>query len=164
MYMLAFMHPCTTVARGHAIRKWGGFFEANRCTFAEDAFLWLKVLLNEPVLFGLEPHTRIHREAAGLSGNLGRARPLEPFLERPEEIEAACPERLRDLLARFLTTRAFKTACVWGVWGQWRQARDLRRRFRIPRDHRLPYYWSSLICTTPLGAAAGGLWRRMKSL
>lgn len=128
----------TRVVRAEVIRKWGGFYEGNRCLYAEDAFLWLKVLLNESVGFTLEPQVRIHVEAASLSKNLLRARPLEPFLETPEEIESACPEDLRGLLGRLLTTRAFKTACVWGVWGQWREARELRRRFRGPHDSQLP--------------------------
>lgn len=161
MYMLAFMHPCTTVVRAEVIRKWGGFYEGNRCLYAEDAFLWLKVLLNETVGFTLEPQVRIHVEAASLSKNLRRARPLEPFLEKPEEIESGCPEELRGLLGRLLTTRAFKTACVWGIWGQWRPARELRRRFHRPHDSQLPYYWPSLVCATPLGAALGAVWRKL---
>ncbi len=68
-YMLAYMSSCSTVTRREALRKWGGFFE-HRCTFGEDSFLWLKILLNEPVLFDLRPSVRFHREAGNLSQNL----------------------------------------------------------------------------------------------
>jgi glycosyltransferase involved in cell wall biosynthesis len=159
VHMLAFMTPCTTVARLEVLRKWGGFYARSRCHYAEDAFLWLKILLNEPVMFSPVPRVRIHRDAASLSDNRSGPRPLEPFLEDPDPIRAACPEECRPLLERFYTIRAFKTACVWGYWGQWRPARALRSRFRTARDYRLPYYWSSLICSQPLGAAAGSLWR-----
>jgi len=159
VYMLAFMLPCTTVARTEVVRKWNGYFAEHRCLYAEDAFLWLKVLLNEAVAFSLAPLVKIHRDAASLSDNRSGARPLEPFLQRPDLIRAACPAECRPLLECFYTIRAFKTACVWGYWGQWRQARGLRSRFRTARDYRLPYYWSSLVCSTPLGAAAGSLWR-----
>lgn len=162
VHMLAFMSPCTTLARAEALRRWGGFYSGNRCSYAEDAFLWLKVLLNEPVAFRLAPGARFHREAAGLSKNLRGARPLEPFLEDPAEVEAACPAELRGLLARFYSVRAFKTACVWSYWGQWREARALRGRFRSPQDYRLPYYWPSLVCATPLGAVLGALWRKLE--
>lgn len=55
VHMLAYMSPCTTVVRIDAFRKHGGFYEKNRCLYGEDAFLWLKVLLNGPVLFNLKP-------------------------------------------------------------------------------------------------------------
>jgi glycosyltransferase involved in cell wall biosynthesis len=162
-HMLAYMSPCTTIVRARALRKWGGFYDQDRCVFGEDSLFWLKVLLNQPVAFHLSPRVRVHREASDLSKNLRRPRPLEPFLEQPAAIEAVCPAHLRDLLQRFYTLRAFKTACAWGYWGHWRQARSIRDRYRTPGDYRLPYYTSSLVCSTPLGAALGGLWRMVRS-
>jgi hypothetical protein len=159
--MLAFMLPCSTVSRAHTLRQAGGFYTRNGCRYGEDAFLWLKILLNEPVYFDLAPRVRIHTDAAALSKNLKRARPLEPFLEHPGQIEAHCPPELRPLLARFYSARAFKTACVWSYWGKWREARALRTRFRRPGDRDLPYYWASLFCSTPFGAAAGAIARKL---
>lgn len=159
--MLAFMLPCSTVSRTSVLRRWGGFYDRNRCRYAEDAHLWLKVLLNERVWFDLQPRVRVHTDAAGLSKNLTTARPLEPFLEDPGDIEAVCPPDLSPLLARFYTTRAFKTACVWAYWGKWREARELRRRFRLHGDQDLPYYWASLFAANPAGAAIGVLARRL---
>src|ERR1044072_1267030 len=78
--MLAYMSPWSTVARADVIRKWGGFYSREKCLYAEDAFLWLKVLLNEAVAFNLKPLVRFHVEASGLSRNLSGARPVEPFL------------------------------------------------------------------------------------
>jgi GT2 family glycosyltransferase len=163
VHMLALMSPCTTLARAEVLRKWGGFYARNRCIYAEDAFLWLKILLNETVAFRLQPAVNVHAEAGSLSRNLRGPRPLEPFLEDPAAIEAACPDELRPLLARFYTIRAFKTACVWGYWGEWRKARALRARFRTPQDYALLYYSSSLLYSTPLGAVMGGLWRKMRA-
>lgn len=159
--MLAYMSPCSTVARREVLRRWGGFYTINRCVFGEDSFLWLKVLLNEQVAFQLRPGTRFHREASSLSNNLRGPRALEPLLDEAAAIEALCPTELHDLLHRFYTFRAFKTACAWGYWGNWRQARALRDRFRTQQDYRLPYYASSLVCSTPLGSALGGLWRAL---
>lgn len=161
--MLAYMSPCTTVVRAESLRRWGGFYGRDRCLYAEDAHLWMKVLLNEAVVFSLRPLARLHFEASGLSNNLRGARPVEPFLLHPEEIEAACPPRLRVLLSRVLATRAFKTACVLGYWGQWREARELVRRFRLPGDWRLPYYAPALVCRTPIGAGLGRAWRALHS-
>ncbi|MFN2454916.1 MAG: glycosyltransferase family 2 protein [Pyrinomonadaceae bacterium] len=164
VYMLAYMSPCSTVVRAEAIRRWGGFYSRDRCVYAEDAFLWLKVLLNETVAFNLAPLVRFHVEASALSKNLKGARPVEPFLTDPTEIEAACPAHLRELLARILATRAFKTACVLGYWGRWREARLLLARFNIAGAWRLPYYAPALVCTTPLGAGMGKAARLLLSL
>lgn len=159
--MLAYMSPCSTVARAEAVRRHGGFYERDRCLYGEDAHLWLKVLLNEPVAFDLRPLVRFHHDASGLSKNLPGARPVEPFLLRPEEIEADCPAHLRALLARVLAIRALKTACVLGYWGRWREARALRRRFSVAGDWRLPKYVPAQVCGTPLGAALGRAWRAL---
>lgn len=157
---LAYMSPCTTVARAEVVRKWGGFYERDGCVYAEDAHLWLKVLLNEAVAFSMKPLARFHVEASGLSKNLKGARPVEPFLTDEREIEAACPERLRPLLRRVLAARALKTACVLGYWGDWRAARALaERHVKVEGAWRLPYYAPSLVCRTPVGALIGRVWR-----
>ncbi len=164
VYMLAYMSPCSTVARAEVFRRWGGFYERERCLYAEDAFLWLKFLLNERVAFNLAPLVRFHADASALSNNLPGARPVEPFLLHPEEIEAACPPHLQPLLARILAARAFKTACVLGYWGDWRAANSLARRHgAVEGRWRLPFYVPSLVCRTPFGAALGGVWRALRA-
>jgi glycosyltransferase involved in cell wall biosynthesis len=159
--MLAYMSPCSTLTRTEVIRRWGGFYDREKCAFGEDAFLWLKVLLNETVAFNLKPLAQFHREASGLSKNLNGSRPVEPFLEDASEIEAACPPPLRDLLRNVLAIRAAKTACVLGYWGHWREARSLVRRFTSAKNWRLPYHASAVVCSTPVGSALGASWRVM---
>lgn len=158
---LAFMSPCTTLARADVLQRFGGFYERDRCVYAEDAHLWLKVLLNEPVYFDLSPLARLHVEAAGLSKNLKGARPVEPFLLDASDIETACPAELRPLLSRVLAARALKTACVLGYWGDWRAARALADKHAVAGGWRLPYYLPSVVCRTPLGAALGRAWRAL---
>lgn len=162
VHMLAYMSPWSTVARIDALRKHGGFYEKNRCLYGEDAFLWLKVLLNEPVFFNLRPAVRYHRDASELSSNLAASRPVEPFLSEPEEIERSCPEELKPLLRKILAIRAYKTACILGLWGNWRHAADLRRRFSAPVAHTLPYFWASLVCSNPVGATVGNVLYRFR--
>jgi hypothetical protein len=161
---LAYMTPPSTLARSEVFRKWGGFYSKERCFFAEDAFLWLKVLLNETVALNLKPLVKIHREASDLSKNLQRARPIEPFLIDPREIEDSCPPALRTLLSDILAIRAAKTACVLGYWGQWREAKALMQRFTTAKDWKLPYYAPALVCRTPVGAVLGKTWRRANAL
>ena len=162
--LVAFMTPCTTIARTHAIRNVGGFYDRNGCRYGEDAHLWLKLILNRQVMVDLEPRARIHREASGLSSNLPGARPVEPFLEDPSEIEDSCPTSLRPLLEQMLAIRAFKTACVLGYWGDWRKAAALRRRFPRPLWRPLlPYQLESMVCSTPVGPALGAAWRSLQA-
>ncbi|MBC8164952.1 MAG: glycosyltransferase family 2 protein [Bryobacteraceae bacterium] len=156
---LAFMHCCTTVARRRSVLRWGSFYAQDKCRYAEDAFLFLQILLNENVGFHLPAHMRIHHDAGSLSQNLTTVRALEPFLEHPQRIEANCPPELRPLLSQLMALRAFKTACVFGYWGQWRRAAALRRQFRTRGDGQLPYFWYSWLFSTPFGAAAGNVWR-----
>ncbi len=160
-HRLAFMHCCCTVARLTSIRRWGGFYAEGKCLYAEDSFLWLKILLNEAVAHRLAPLVRIHHEAGGLSQNLTGARPIEPFLEKPGLIEQACPQNLLPLLKKFLSLRAFKTACMLGYWGKWHRAASLRRRFRTSGDASLPYFWRSGLFSTPLGPAVASIWRAL---
>jgi GT2 family glycosyltransferase len=161
--MLAYMSPCTTITRAAALRRWGGFYSHDKCKYAEDAYLWLKMLMNEPVAFTFQPLARLHNEASSLSKNLPGARPIEPFLTYPEEIEASSPPHLRDLLSRVLAIRALKTACVLGYWGHWQEASELVSRFNVPGMWKLPYYAPSLICRTPLGGMIGTARRKIGS-
>lgn len=162
--LLPYMTPCTTVARADVVRRWGGFYQLDRCNHAEDAHLWLKVLLNESVIVNLTPLARIHFEASGPTQTRRARRPIEPFLLHPEEIEACCPENLRELLARVLASRALKTACVLGYWGEWRAARDLRRKFAVAGSWRLPKYIPAQVCSTPFGSALGKACRALLQL
>jgi len=162
--LLAYMTPCTTVARTEVLRTHGGFYERDRCAYGEDANLWLRMLLNESVVINLTPRAHIHFEASGATQTRRSVRPVEPFLLDPAEMKASCPPHLRELLDRVLAIRAFKTAGMLGYWGHWREARDLVKRFQVAGHWKLPYYTTSLVCRTPVGAALGRLTRLMLSL
>jgi len=163
VYMLAYMSPCSTIARATVVRRWGRFYDKNRCVYAEDAILWLKVLLNETVSFQLRPLACFHREASALSGNYAGARPIEPFLLEPNEVAAACPVALLRLLRQFYSIRACKTASVLGYWGEWQAARPLFRQFVGIGDWRLPYFTSALIGCTPFAGVLGRLLEATRS-
>jgi len=159
LHRVAFMSPCTTIVRADVVREVGGFYSAEGCRYAEDAHLWLRVLLHKRVSFSLEPHVRIHRNASHLSASTRVPRPLEPFLAHPEEIRGSCPPELMPLLDEFFAIRAFKTACAWAYWGQWRAARELMRGFQVPGERTLPFYWRARCAATPWGAAVGTIAR-----
>jgi len=151
------------VARTELVRRWGGFYEEH-CTYGEDSFLWLKFLLCERVAISMRETMAIHREASDLNfPGQKKVRPVEPFLEHPEQLIEICPPDRLPLLRNFLALRAFKTACLLGYYGQWRRAAELRGRFRQPGDSRIPWYFSSWICSTPIGAGLGAAWRSLNA-
>ena len=139
------------IARTEVLRQHGGFYERDRCEYGEDAYLWLRVLLNESVIVNLTPLTTIHFEASGATQTRRRVRPIEPFLLDPAEIKAKCPAHLRGLLDRVLAIRAFKTACMLGYWGRWREARQLLQRFHRWSAWRSPWFVPSQVAATPVG-------------
>jgi hypothetical protein len=147
------MWPCTTLVRKELVLRFGGFKVPHR--FAEDAHLWIKIALHHPILILREEAALFHRDASGLSGNYKGMRPVEPFLESPEELRDVSPPELRALLDQFLAIRAMKTACVLAYWGRWREAVALRRKFRVAQGWRLPWFFPSLFAATPLGSMAG---------
>jgi glycosyltransferase involved in cell wall biosynthesis len=133
VHLLAYLSPWNTLARTSRVRRWGGFCRRGKCLYGEDSYLWLKVLLNEPVAVNLRPLVHFHSEASALSRNLGRARPVEPILLYPSDLEEVCPAPLGALLKDVLALRAMKTAAMLAYWGQWRQAGRLLKQF-CPRS------------------------------
>ena len=95
IYLTAYMTPLGTLLRTETVRRWGGFFDRRKCLYGEDAYLWLKILLNETVYVSLQPLACYHREASELSRGVVGPRPVEPFLTEPEQIVESCPAELR---------------------------------------------------------------------
>lgn len=158
-YRLAYMWPCSTIARTETVRHWGGFFEREFSRYGEDAVLWLKVLLHHPVYFLLKPLAIFDRGASELSSNLPQARPFEPFVSAPETVLSSCPAERRELLRGLLALRAYKTAAMLGYWGDWRAAGRVFGRFARRGDWRVHYFWMGLAGCTPLAGWLGSLWR-----
>jgi GT2 family glycosyltransferase len=159
---LAHMLPSSTVMRRGVFLALGGFYEKDRCLYAEDAYLWLKLLLTSEVAFCSRAPVHKDCTAAELSTNLAGVRPVEPFLLDPNEVEAVCPPELRRLLHSVLALRACKTAGVYGYFGQPERARELVRGFVRPSDWRLPWFFAGLLGCTPLAKWAGAAARLAK--
>jgi GT2 family glycosyltransferase len=159
--LLAYMSPWATVARREVVERYGGFFGRHRCLYGEDAYLWLQVLLNEKVVFSLEPLVRFHTEASALSKNLAGARPIEPFLLYPEELEPSCPRPRKRLLHDVLAIRAAKTACMLAYWGRWREARALYARFPSSSHRPEPWRVTAALACNPLASWAARVCRQV---
>ena len=161
--LVAFMWTSATAVRTEVVRRLGGFYE-NRCRYGEDAVLMLKLALCEAIVLSLEPLAIYHREHSELNRRDLGARPVEPFLLDPSEIEAAAPVALQPLLRAVLNARAHKTACMLTYWGRWREGRALIRRFRTRRSWQLPLFAAATIGVNPAGACAGALVRASRRM
>jgi len=93
---------CTVLCRRDVLLEFGGFYE-NHCTYGEDGYLWLKVILNYPVFRDPSPLAVYHIEASSLNvfSRKGDC-PLRPILTDPEPVRRDCPPRYRDTLERYL--------------------------------------------------------------
>lgn len=120
-----FASLCFTVMRTDAARRWGGYFEKDRCLRGEDQYFLLKLLLNEKVCIVPESYGVYHTDASALCGNAGEAIPaIEPCLSYSAGLVEACPRSKRGLLRRFLKNRALNRTLVLIKLGDRRLARE----------------------------------------
>lgn len=145
MHFLAYMNSWTGVVRRAVFEQWGGFYDLNRCTYGEDTYLWIKVLLNERVLFNLKPLAIYHRESSELSNLNQHHRSIEPFLIYPENIYDCCPNNLQLLLTEFLKLRAFKAASVLMFTGRRQEALSLIQKFFGNSLLEIPFYGFAIL-------------------
>jgi hypothetical protein len=158
--LIAYMSPWNTVVRRTVFERWGGFCEAPGVRYAEDSYLWFKIVLNSPIAVSLTPPcARYHTEDSTLTRQDRGPRPIEPFLTDPAPLYDACPAELTPLLRAALNRRALKTACMLGYWGRWREAREILRRFGLKDGFGSPYFLPALLAGTPLAAPAGWIAR-----
>lgn len=122
-------HSGAIVAKTEVIRTYGGFFDAWKCTYAEDSYLWIRVLLNHNIYFTLEPKMWFNTGASELGiGRVGR-KPSRPIVTNPTPTQDLSPpeylpalSRLVDLYVSYELTEAL-------------HARDHQRLFQLIRVH-----------------------------
>lgn len=152
VWLLSYMSPCSTVCRKIIVKEYGGFYDKSRCLYAEDAYLWLQIILNETVAVSREPLVVFHSEASALSNYSLKLHPIEPFLRSPAELYARCPIENHVLLEEILAIRAVDTAALYALHGYGREARGLLkhfcRRFHPPK-YRQTMLYSNIAAVLP---------------
>ena len=61
-----FCHSSAVLARRDHIARLGGFYDRRRATYGEDSFLWLRLLMQQPIYRLLEPLIWFHTEHSAL--------------------------------------------------------------------------------------------------
>jgi glycosyltransferase involved in cell wall biosynthesis len=117
------------LSRTECLRKHGGFFDREHCTYGEDMWLSFKVFLNEPIVFNLKALHVYHTEDSEWGQPNLNSYPIEPYLLYPEELEAVCPENLRGHLQYLLARWAYRSATMLGNCRKFEKGRALIKKF-----------------------------------
>lgn len=151
--LVAFMDPCTTIARRAVLLSLGGFYERDRCVYGEDSFLAFKLVFSGAVDVVLADMATKYLECSSLNVRR-RTRPLEPLFAGADELRACARSELRPLLDDTLALRAGKAACVMTYWGRHREARTIMAEFTRRRDLHRGWVVLGRLCASPVGALA----------
>jgi glycosyltransferase involved in cell wall biosynthesis len=130
-FYVDFCHSSCVVARTALVRRYGGYYDAERVTYGEDSYLWLTFVLNHRLYLDPEPRVWFHTEHSSLGSALLGRHPIRPALTASDPLIARCdPDylgELYDLLAYYRLVETEKLV------GQQRLTRvelaDWRRRF-----------------------------------
>jgi hypothetical protein len=104
-YVVDFCHSSCVLARRQTIERYGGYYSADRCSYGEDSYLWLQVVLNHPLAIDPEPHVWFHTEHSALGAARTGRHPVRPALAASGPLLERCDpgyrRALRDLLAYY---------------------------------------------------------------
>lgn len=134
-------HPTTALYRRGVVLRYGGFFDEQRCTFGEDVFLWLQIMLNHSIYRHMEPLAHYHTEDSelGIGGRRGPL-PLEPVLTHAQRIRAVAPPELKTTLELWLAKHAARAAFMQIERGDLAKARWLLHEFPLIREFAGDYW------------------------
>ena len=130
--ILSAFSSCGVLFRREAVLRYGGFFDQDRCSFGEDVFLWIQILLNHPIYRCTTPLGCYHMEDSELAiGTPIRrySQPIEPVLLHADIIRRVARLELREWLERWLAWHAMKSAFMQLSKGDTAKCRWLMSRF-----------------------------------
>jgi len=136
--------PPAVVARREVLVQLGGFYDAYRCTYGEDSYLWIKLVLNHAICRSLQPTVWVHTECSEL-GVGRRTHRLKPALTDPQPLRQRCPAHLRGLLEAFLNESAMRSARTLALTGNRTLARQVLAGFPQAASLGWPYTRTRLI-------------------
>ena len=149
-----FCQSSAVLARRDHIVRLGGFYDRRRATYGEDSFLWLRLLMQQPIYRLLEPLIWFHTEDSTLGFGRRTPYPVPPILDHVEEVLGECPSSHRSLLRSYLDWYALFIAQRLVEQGEGREAlrllgtlqhtyyaRDPKTRWRYDRTRRWAWFW-----------------------
>jgi glycosyltransferase involved in cell wall biosynthesis len=135
-----FIHSSSTVYRTEAVRKWGGFFDLERCTLGEDLFLWITLMMNHGFILETIPLAVYHTEDSELGMISQRKQlPLEPVFTHAHLLRERCPREIRETFELWLANHAMRHAFRHLDFAARDNARWLIRNFPLMRRWPIQY-------------------------
>ncbi len=91
-------HSSSVVISKDELSKYSGFYEKNRCTWGEDSYLWIQVILNNHFFVISEPLTILHYDGSELGYSRKTAHPPRPMLYEYDKILNNTPKNMIRLV------------------------------------------------------------------
>ncbi|MDQ2634973.1 MAG: glycosyltransferase family 2 protein [Pseudomonadota bacterium] len=152
-------HSSSSVVRRETFRRYGGYYDRDRCLYGEDSYFWLQVALGERVYFDRRILTHFHVEDSSLGVKQKGRHPRRPALVHPEPLRRSCPpERRAQLEALLAFLRLIETQKLVAQ-GKFHDISGLRRAFPWPAGKSDP-----MITLREVRVSALGLVNRGRSL
>lgn len=130
----------TLLCKREIVELYDGFYE-NKCTYGEDAYLWLKVILNSQIYRLNTPLFIYHTEASELSCTSGRDYlPPKPYLLHPDPIRQVCPRQHEEMLEQFLAYWALRAYHNSLGMNKGELCRDFLKNFSLMKEVNLLSY------------------------
>jgi GT2 family glycosyltransferase len=117
------------------VDRLGGYYE-NGCTYGEDTFLWLRVLLHYPLCVCEEPLLRVHHDSSTLVRNRATPYPIPALVEHAAGVLNDCPDEYLDLLKGVLDYYALTSLWRCMECRDYASARSILERFPCSRWYR----------------------------
>ena len=126
----AFVSMGFTIIRTDIAKKYGGYYDKDKCIRGEDTYFFLKILFNEKIYIIPEPYGLYHTEASGLHGCGYSAIPaVEPYFTDADDILNSCPQEKQHILKNFLSLLAVRRIIMYSKLGEKKIAIELFNRF-----------------------------------
>jgi hypothetical protein len=149
---LDILHSGAIVARRQPLADLGGFYDAPGCTYGEDIYLWLQVILAHPIYRTPEPLAWYHLEASEIGVWQRRQLPVWPMVLQPQPLRDRCPPIARPQLERYLSYYAVLAARRLAGAGRGAEAGQLLQQYPQARQFSLEYskaQWEIAIAPFP---------------
>lgn len=127
------LHSSAAIVRQAVFERLGGFYDARRCLYGEDSYLWLQILLAGPIYWDPGELVRFHVEDSALGHAVRRRRRARPISTDAATLREGCPPAYRPSLERAIRAFVDMDLAILASSGAAGEARRLRRLHGLDR-------------------------------
>jgi glycosyltransferase involved in cell wall biosynthesis len=105
--ILSIMIAINNLIRTEIVRKYGGFYDKDRCIFGEDRTLLWRIAFSESFMIVGRTLAYYHTEDSELGPHV-ISRPLPPYLQDPKSLMDYCPQSVHTLICEVLDIQVLR--------------------------------------------------------